>query len=67
MTTRHLLTSKIMINIDQPGQPSWGSGEPTATAVPAAIANAIYDAIGARLCSIPITAEKVKAAMLAVA
>jgi nicotinate dehydrogenase subunit B len=53
--------------IDQPGQPSWGAGEPTPTAVPAAIANAIYDATGARLRSIPITPDKVKAAMLAVA
>jgi nicotinate dehydrogenase subunit B len=51
--------------IDRPGEPSWGAGEPTPTAVPAAIANAIYDATGARLRSIPITAEKVKAAMLA--
>ena len=52
-----------MINV--PGEVSWGAGEPTATAIPAAIANAIYDATGARLRSIPITADKVKAAIAA--
>jgi nicotinate dehydrogenase subunit B len=50
--------------IDRPGEPSWGAGEPTATAIPAAIANAIYDATGARLRSVPITPEKVKAALV---
>ncbi|MFD0666693.1 molybdopterin cofactor-binding domain-containing protein [Ramlibacter sp. MAHUQ-53] len=52
-----------MINV--PGEVSWGAGEPTPTAIPAAIANAIYDATGARLRSIPITPEKVKAAIQA--
>ena len=51
--------------INVPGETSWGAGEPTATAIPAAIANAIYDATGARLRSIPITPEKVKAAIKA--
>ncbi|MCE2878491.1 MAG: molybdopterin-dependent oxidoreductase [Comamonadaceae bacterium] len=49
--------------INTPGDVAWGAGEPTPTAIPAAIANAIYDATGARLRSIPITAEKVKAAL----
>ena len=53
--------------INTPGEVSWGAGEPTATAIPAAIANAIYDATGARLRSIPFTPEKVQAAMAAVA
>ena len=52
-----------MINV--PGEVSWGAGEPTATAIPAAIGNAIYDATGARLRSIPFTPEKVKSALLA--
>jgi CO/xanthine dehydrogenase Mo-binding subunit len=57
--------TKVLIEmIDRPGETSWGAGEPTATAIPAAIANAIYDATGARLRSVPITPEKVKAAML---
>ena len=50
-----------MINV--PGEVSWGAGEPTPTAIPAAIANAIHDATGARLRSIPLTPEKVKLAL----
>ena len=49
--------------INMPGDVSWGAGEPTATVIPAAIGNAIYDATGARLRSIPFTPEKVKSAM----
>jgi CO/xanthine dehydrogenase Mo-binding subunit len=49
--------------IDRPGTPAWGAGEPTACAIPAAIANAVYDATGARLRSLPFTPEKVKAAL----
>ena len=40
-----------------------GCGEPGTTAVAPAIANAIARAVGARVRSLPITAEKVKAAM----
>ena len=49
--------------INTPGEVSWGAGEPTATAIPAAIGNAIYDATGARLRSVPFTPEKVKIAL----
>ena len=52
--------------INTPGDVSWGAGEPTATTIPAAIGNAIFDATGARLRSIPFTPEKVKAALAAV-
>ena len=52
--------------INMPGDVSWGAGEPTATAIPAAIANAIYDATGARLRSIPFTPDKVMTALAAV-
>lgn len=40
-----------------------GIGEPALNPVPAAIANAIYDAIGIRFRELPITAEKVLAAL----
>ena len=40
-----------------------GIGENTNTAVAAAIANAVEDAIGVRVYSLPITAEKVLAAL----
>ena len=47
--------------IDRPEMPPWGSGEPSAAVVPAAIANAVFDATGKRLRSVPFTADKVKA------
>jgi CO/xanthine dehydrogenase Mo-binding subunit len=40
-----------------------GIGEPALNPVPAAIANAIYDAIGIRFTSLPISAERVLAAL----
>jgi len=49
--------------IDRPAEKPWGAGEPTAAVVPAAIANAIFDATGARLRSVPFTPEKVLVAM----
>ena len=49
--------------IDRPGQPSWGAGEQTPTTIPAAIANAIFDATGARLRQIPFTPDRVQAAL----
>jgi CO/xanthine dehydrogenase Mo-binding subunit len=49
--------------IDRPGEKPWGAGEPTAAVVPSAIANAIYDATGARLRSVPFVPDKVLAAM----
>jgi CO/xanthine dehydrogenase Mo-binding subunit len=52
--------------IDRPGAPAWGAGEATPCAIPAAIANAVYDATGARLRSVPFTPEKVKAALTSV-
>jgi nicotinate dehydrogenase subunit B len=55
---------EVMIElIDRPEMPPWGSGEPSAAVVPAAIANAFFDATGKRLRSVPFTADKVKAAL----
>jgi CO/xanthine dehydrogenase Mo-binding subunit len=36
-----------------------GAGEPTAVPTAAAIMNAIYDAVGVRITSLPATAERV--------
>ncbi|HSI59829.1 MAG TPA: molybdopterin cofactor-binding domain-containing protein [Ideonella sp.] len=47
--------------IDRPTEPSFGAGEAAGTVVPAALANAVFDATGARVRSVPLTAEKVKA------
>lgn len=49
--------------INQPGTPAWGAGEQTPTTIPAAIANAIFDAIGVRMRTVPFTPEAVKLAM----
>ena len=40
-----------------------GNGEPAVTVIAPAIGNAIFNAVGARVRSLPITAEAVKAAM----
>jgi CO/xanthine dehydrogenase Mo-binding subunit len=49
--------------IDRPNERPWGAGEPAAAVVPSAISNAVFDAIGVRLRSVPFTPDKVKAAM----
>jgi nicotinate dehydrogenase subunit B len=51
--------------IDRPAEKPWGAGEPTGAVIPAAISNAVFDATGVRLRSIPYTPAKVKAAMQA--
>jgi len=49
--------------IDRANQPSVGAGEATTSAIPAAIANAIFSATGVRLRKVPFTTERVKAAL----
>jgi len=49
--------------IDQPNEKPWGAGEPSSAVIPAAISNAVFDAIGVRLRSVPYTPDKVKAAL----
>jgi len=51
--------------VDRPTEKPWGAGEPAAAVVPAAIANAVFDAIGVRLRSVPFTPAKVLAAIRA--
>ena len=53
----------VMDLIDRPDQVPWGAGEPTAAMVPAAIGNAVFDAIGVRMRSVPFTPAKVLAAI----
>jgi nicotinate dehydrogenase subunit B len=53
----------VMDLIDRPAERPWGAGEPAAAAVPSAISNAVFDAIGVRLRSVPFTPDKVKAAL----
>ncbi|HZN26543.1 MAG TPA: molybdopterin cofactor-binding domain-containing protein [Burkholderiales bacterium] len=49
--------------ISRPTEVPWGAGEPAAAVVPSAIANAIYDATGVRLRSVPFTPQKVLAGL----
>jgi nicotinate dehydrogenase subunit B len=49
--------------IDRPNERPWGAGEPAAAGVPSAISNAVFDAIGVRMRSVPFTPDKVRAAM----
>jgi nicotinate dehydrogenase subunit B len=49
--------------IDRPTEKPWGAGEPSAAVVSAAISNAVFHAVGARLRSVPFTPDKVKVAM----
>ncbi|PYM61858.1 MAG: xanthine dehydrogenase family protein molybdopterin-binding subunit [Candidatus Rokuibacteriota bacterium] len=53
--------------LSRPTEPPWGAGEPTAAVIPSAISNAIFDATGARLRTVPFTTERVKAALRALA
>ena len=54
-----------IVLINRPEMPSLGAGEPSIIPVPAAIANAIFDATGARLREAPFTPARVSAAITA--
>jgi nicotinate dehydrogenase subunit B len=53
--------------LDLPDQPAHGGGEPAVILVGAIVANAIYDATGARLLQLPMTPERVRQAIAAIA
>lgn len=53
----------IMELIDRPDQSAVGAGEATTSVIPAAIANAVFDATGVRLRRVPFTAQRVKTAL----
>jgi nicotinate dehydrogenase subunit B len=52
-----------VVLIDRPDQPLLGAGEAATTPVAAALANAIFDATGVRLRTVPFTTDRVKAAL----
>jgi nicotinate dehydrogenase subunit B len=49
--------------IDRPELPSLGAGEPTTAVIAPAIANAVFAAVGARCRTVPLTPERVLAAL----
>ena len=51
--------------IDRPDLPLLGAGEAAGSTVAAALGNAVFDATGVRLRSVPFTSERVKAALAA--
>jgi isoquinoline 1-oxidoreductase subunit beta len=54
---------EVAVNVIANGEHATGVGEPAVTVVAPAIGNAVFNAVGARVRSLPITAEAVKAAM----
>jgi CO/xanthine dehydrogenase Mo-binding subunit len=52
-----------IVLINRPDMAPQGAGEPSTRTVPAAIANAIFDATGVRMRRVPITPERMKAAL----
>src|SRR5690606_4148208 len=52
-----------VVIIDRPEEPAKGVGEPVTVPIAAAIANAIHDATGARIRELPLTPDRVKAAL----
>jgi CO/xanthine dehydrogenase Mo-binding subunit len=56
-------TLDLTVLTSAPSIPGGGIGEPSSIAVPAAIGNAIFDATGVRMRSIPFTPARVRAAL----
>ena len=52
-----------IVLVDNPELPPQGCGEPAITTVGAALANAVFDAVGARVYILPMTPERILAAM----
>jgi nicotinate dehydrogenase subunit B len=52
-----------IVLIDRPEVAPSGAGEPTIRVIPAAVANALFDATGVRIRTAPLNAERVKAAL----
>jgi isoquinoline 1-oxidoreductase subunit beta len=58
-------TPEVAVNVIANGEKPTGVGEPAVTVIAPALGNAIFNACGARIRSLPITAEAVKASMKA--
>ncbi|MCK1517881.1 xanthine dehydrogenase family protein molybdopterin-binding subunit [Bradyrhizobium sp. 190] len=58
-------TPEVAVNVIANGDKPTGVGEPAVTVIAPALGNAIFNACGARIRALPITAEAVKASMKA--
>lgn len=56
---------EVAVHVIANGEKATGVGEPAVTVIAPALANAIFNAVGARVRSLPITADAVKGAMKA--
>ncbi len=52
-----------IVLIDQPNEPAWGAGEAALGVMPGAIGNAIFNATGRRVRTLPLTPARVLAAL----
>lgn len=52
-----------IVLINRPDQPALGAGEPSTVTTAAAVANAIFDAVGLRIRQIPFTPERIRSAL----
>jgi nicotinate dehydrogenase subunit B len=52
-----------VVLINHPDQPAVGAGEPATITTAPAIANAVYNAVGARVRQVPFTPQRIKAAL----
>lgn len=55
----------VMDLISRPTEKPWGAGEPSSAVVPAALSNAVFDATGVRMRSVPMSPAKLLAAIKA--
>ena len=62
---RDVPESVEIVVIDGKGRPASGAGEAAHVFVPAAVANAVFDATGVRMRTLPLRSERVRAAMSA--
>ena len=65
MLTSNEVTPVDVALIDRPGEPYLGTGETSQCPTGAAIANAVFDAVGPRITQLPLMPDRVKAAMTA--
>jgi CO/xanthine dehydrogenase Mo-binding subunit len=56
---------EVAVSVIANGEHATGVGEPAVTVIAPAIGNAVFNAVGARVRSLPITAEAVKSALKA--